>query len=361
MAVKKWRGKWVVDFIVDDKRIRRVSPVQTKRGAKAYEVVLRLELTSATPQSGAAPAAEVPTLAEFATEWMSTYVRVHSKPSGALLKDLCLSNHLVPFFGKQRLDAITQRQIEGFKAHQIDKGLKPASVNRHLSVLGRLLRCAMEWRLIGEMPTINTLPEPQADFDWLRPAEVGRLLDIARSMRPQWFVFFLLAVRTGMRKGEIYGLHWRSVDFGARRITVEHNCWRGRLGTPKNGKTRVVPMTADLVEALSAWRQHSAGEIVFPNKEGGLVSGQTTANEALSRALKKAGLRHVRFHDLRHTFASHLVLQKCSLKVVQVLMGHSSVRMTERYAHVADEQLVAAVDVLDGLGFKGEETGDQDD
>ena len=73
--------------------------------------------------------------------------------------------------------------------------------------------------------------------------------------------------------------------------------------------------------------------------------------------MKRASLRHVRFHDLRHTFASHLVLQGCSLKVVQLLMGHSSVQMTERYAHVADEQLAAAIDVLDGLGLTGAGAG----
>jgi len=123
MAVKKWRGKWVVDFIVDGKRVRRVSPVQTKRGAKAYEVELRLELTSTTPEPSAAPEAEAPTLADFADEWMRTAVRIQNKPSEQARKEVLLRIHLVPFFGKRRLDQISRRDVEAFKAHQVDKGL----------------------------------------------------------------------------------------------------------------------------------------------------------------------------------------------------------------------------------------------
>ena len=361
MAVKKWRGKWVVDFVRDDQRIRRVSPVQTKRGAQAYEVELRQELTSPPPAPGAEPVAEVPTFAEFADEWMTTYVAVNNKPSGRLLKESTLRNELVPFFGKRRLNQITLRDIEAFKADQVRKGLHPATVNRRLSILGSLMKRAVEWGVITEIPRARTLAEPRRDFDWLRPDEVGAMLTTAKAASQRYYTFIFVALRTGMRKGEIYGLHWRSVDFDARRITVEYSAWRGLLGTPKSGKTRVVPMTADLAEVLGAWRQVCPGEIVFPSRKGGIVYGTTCANRALYLALERAELRRVRFHDLRHTFASHLVLKGCSLKVVQLLLGHSSVSMTERYAHIADQQLMSAVDVLEGLGTapKDEEEGEE--
>ncbi len=346
MAVKKWRGKWVVDFIVDGKRVRRVSPVQTKRGAKAYEVELRLELTSATPESGAAPAAEVPTLAEFATEWMSTSVRVHNKPSEQDRKSRTLRNHLVPFFGKRRLDQITQRDVETFRAQQLSQGLAVNTVNRHLAALARLMRCAVDWGVIREMPTIRMMRKQVEPTEWLRPDESERLLDATKAMNLRWFTFFYVALRTGLRKGEIFGLHWSEIDLERRRLTVRYTVWMGQLGTPKNGKSREVPIAADLVDVLSAWRERTPGELVFPSRKGQPVYGQAIANQALDRALKRAGLRRIRFHDLRHTFASQLVLRGCSLKVVQQLMGHHSVTMTERYAHVGDDQLVEAVQAL---------------
>jgi len=353
MAVKKWRSKWVVDFVVDDRRIRRVSPVQTKRGAQAYEAELRLELTSTTPEPRGEPAAEVPTLTEFADEWMTTYVAVHNKPSGRLRKEQALRCHLVPFFGKRRLDQITRRDLEVFKAEQLREGLQGCTINRHLGVLSSLLRSAVEWGVLSERVTTKLLPESPSEFDWLRPDEARRMLDELKPASTRYFTFVFLALRTGMRKGEILALHWRSIDFEGRRLTVEYSAWRGQLGTPKSGKTRVIPMSDDLVDVLRAWRRESSGDVVFPNRQGGVSYCCHYVTRLLHAALERAGLRRIRFHDLRHTFASHLVLAGCSLKVVQVLLGHSSVKMTERYAHIGDRQLVSAIGTLDTLGVKG--------
>ena len=348
MAVKKWRGKWTVDFEVDGKRIRRVSPTQSKRGAREFESRLRLELT-AEAAADVKPAA-VPTLAEFAERWLATHVAIHQKPSTQVYSRGMLRNHLVPFFGKRRLDEIDGAAIDAFMIQQREAGLNNGSINRHLSTLRTLLLAAREQGLIDRLVPIQRLTYEQLDFDWLRPAEVGRLLDAAALIGGCWAVFFLVAVRTGLRKGELFGLHWREVDFEARTLTVRYNNWRGQLVTPKSGKSRVVPMVGEVVDALRLWRTRHPCELVFPGPCGGIVSDPKTANRALDKALDRAGLRRVRFHDLRHTFASHLVLQGQSLRVVQLLMGHHSVTVTERYAHVGAAQLVAAVETLDGLG-----------
>jgi len=363
MAVKKWRGKWVVDLKIDGRRVRRVSPDQTKAGAKRYEAELLLGLS--TPQSCSGPAegraqggGECPTLAEFAPEWLVTYAVPNNKPSERARKESILRVHLVPFFGNRRLDAISPLLIERFKAEQLQEGLKASTINSQLIVLQKLLRTAVEWGHFerrDDVWRIRRLPTDERQFDWLRPDEAGLLLRAAKEMSAKWYTFFFVALRTGMRRGEILALHWDEVDFERRRITVRYTNWQGRLGSPKSGRIRVVPMTGDLAEALHAWRSTGVGTspLVFPNRRGDLTNWHSGAGRALDRALERAGLRHIRLHDLRHSFASHLVLKRCSLREVQILMGHHSIRMTERYAHITDDRLASAIDVLDGLGLSG--------
>lgn len=359
MAVKKWRGRWVVDFVLGDQRIRRVSPVQTKRGAQAYEGELRLELTSAAQATATASCSEPPTLAEFADEWMTTYVAVNNKPSERERKALTLRKHLAPFFGNLRLDQITRRPIEAFKAEQVRTGLKASTINRQLTMLGCMLRCAAEWGLIAEAPRTKPLPEVESDFDWLRPDEVRRLLDAAKGLGLRWFTFLFVALHAGLRRGEILALRWGAIDLDARRLTVEHTAWKGELVAPKSGRSRIVPLTAELTAALRRWQRVCAGEVVFPNRQGQVAVSHTCVTYAMNRALALAGLRHIRFHDLRHTFASNLVLKGRSLKEVQLLLGHHSVTMTERYAHIGDDQLAQAVSALDGLTPSDEDEGQE--
>lgn len=360
MAVKKWRGKWVVDLKIDGKRVRRVSPEQTRRGAQRYEAELLLGLSTETPCSGddragprgsGAPRA-CPTLAEFAPEWLMTYAVVNNKPSERLRKESVLRCHLVPFFGNQRLDEITLLRVEGFKAHLLREGLKASTINVLLATLRKLLNCAVEWGRLAQAPRIRKLPEAQADFDWLRPAESEQLLAAARAVDDQWYMVILTALRTGMRKGELIALQWSAVDLDRRRITVKYTSSLGQLGSPKSGRQRTIPMSPDLHAALAAWRPRSPGRYVFPGRDDEMMP-KDAPYTALQRVLRCADMRHIRFHDLRHTFASHLVLHRRSLREVQLLLGHHSVTVTQRYAHVSDDQLTDAVACL-GAPVRGE-------
>lgn len=352
MAVTKWRNKWCVDLQIDGQRIRRVSPTQTKRGAQEYEAELRASLIRQTSGS-LEPELISPTVAEFAPEFLLAYSKVNNKPAERSRKENVLRNHIVPFFGKLRLDEITPRRLEAFKASRLKKGMKPVTVNKHLGVLKKMLNCAVEWGQLKEVPPMRKLKvAPTEEFEWLRPHEAVELLEAAKA-DPKWHAFFFVALRTGMRRGEIFGLHWRDVDLDARRIMVNYTVFKGTLQTPKGGKTRPLPMSADLAEVLERWRLLTPGPLVFPNLKGKLTKSPASANKALDRVLDGTDIRRVRVHDLRHTFASHLVLQGCSLRVVQKLLGHASIQMTERYAHVGDSQLTAAIDSLNQLGLDG--------
>jgi integrase len=377
MAAKKWRGKWYADFEMNGTRIRKVSPVQTKGGANAYEAELRSSLTSTPSSESGAPAAvkaapvavpaeEAPNFAKFAVDWLSTYAVVNNKPSEVVNKEVVLRVHLIPFFGNRRLDEISSRDIEKYKAEKLKqtpkdrskdkskekpkaKPLSAKTINNHLTVLRKLLVTAEEWELIRGLPKIKKLRAATPKFDWLSAEEGALFLQKVEAHYSQWYVLFLLALRTGLRRGEIFALHWEDIDLKRAFLTVRYTVFRGRLVTPKNGKERVVPLTPRLVEALKA-RLADMGKgaiLVFPGADGEITTHQDHVDRPLKGALKKAELRELRFHDLRHAFASQLVTAGRNIKEVQELLGHQSIQMTMRYAHLAPGKMREAVLVLD--------------
>ena len=155
----------------------------------------------------------------------------------------------------------------------------------------------------------------------------------------------VVAIKTGLRQGELLGLQWDDVDLVAGRLVVRRAVSRGRLSTPKSGKSREVPLSPNAVLALKQHR-HLRGEFVFCNPDGSrLTKGR--CKWPLWRVCKRAGLRRIGWHFLRHTFASHLVMNGEPLKAVQELLGHSTISMTEQYAHLSPDVRRDAVTRLD--------------
>lgn len=348
MTAKRWRGKWVADFTTDDgRRIRRASPVQTRRGAEQFEAELRTASSISTPCS----TVEIG-FREFAIKWLETYAVVNNKPSEVVGKESTLRVHLVPFFENLTLDQIGAERIEAYKAAKVREGrLAAKTINNHLTVLRKLLVTAEEWRYIDRVPRIRRLPTKPSSFDWLNAAESRRFLSAMREHYPQWFVLFLTALRTGMRRGEIFALHWDDVDLVARQLQVRYSVYRGKLTSPKNGRSRWIPLTNGLTQALGTHRAATMlkGPLVFPAEDGSLTRHQDHVDRPLHGALKRAGLRRITFHTLRHSFASQLVSAGRPLREVQELLGHQSMQMTMRYAHLAPERMREAVDVLEQL------------
>jgi len=333
-----------VDFVHPDgrnQRIRKVSPVPTKRGAEAYERELRNSLVNG--QYGKEEEEKAPRFKEFAQEFLETYAKVNNKPSEVSGKEMTLRRHLNPHFGKLRLDEIDPLSIERFKAKQIQTGLKAKTVNNHLVVLRTMLNVAKLWGKLKLVPDFKRLKAQQAKMDFLTFEEAERLV-AAATEEPQWHSVIVLALNTGLRLGELLALRWEDCDFVSNNLTVSQSNWMGHIGSPKSGRGRVIPLNSKARDALMSQR-HLKGPLVWCQLDGTTYKKDHFV-ASMRRIRKRAGLRHFEWHMLRHSFASHLVMRGVALKAIQELLGHASIEMTMRYAHLSPDVRRSAVDVL---------------
>jgi integrase len=204
-----------------------------------------------------------------------------------------------------------------------------------------MLNIAVEWGLMAVAPRIKPLKAPAPDFDFLTIEESDRLVAAAD---PEWRAMVVTALNTGMRQGELLALRWEDVDLVAGRLVVRRTDWRGVIGSPKGGKPREVPLNSVVARALKTHR-HLRGPLVFCREDGSALTYQRLF-WPLRRACTFAGLRQVQWHTLRHSFASALTMRGVPLKAVQELLGHATIQMTMRYAHLSPDVRKDAVEAI---------------
>jgi len=339
MAVRKVRGKWWIDFRFEGKRYRKPSPGTTKADAEAYEVRLRRCLLMGEPLIQ--PEARSPKLRDFASRWMRTYVLNHNKPSTRWKKESALRAHLLPAFGTRRLCDIGTAELEAFRAAKLAAGLSPKSVNNLVGILRKALATAVEWGELESVPRLRPLRVAPGKIDFLSRAE-SRALLVERGLAP-WDLMTATALQTGLRIGELMALRWEDIDLKRGTLVVRRSIVKGVVGTPKGHRNRAIPLTPTLCDRLAPSRQ-PVGPVF--ERCSGRKMGYKAADLGLRRVCKVAGVRRVTWHVLRHSFASHLVMAGAPLRAVQILLGHSDIKMTQRYAHVSDESLASAVSML---------------
>ena len=309
---------WAADFVMEypdgrTERIRKRSPVQTKRGAEEFERQLRGKLLIGKGQK------DVPLFRDFVPQFLEHYVEVKNKPSEVRMKRSTFQNHLVPRFGNMRLDRIDAEAIEKYASAKLSDGKSPKTINNHLTMLRKTLAKAADWGYLITVPKVT----------WLVSGSRVRLLRLRGSRAA------LGGSRSGVANDDSYRSQdgdagWRAARApvglgrsGGRSDRGRRSDWRGHVGTPKNGKSREMPISPVLLEALKAHR-HLKGEMVFcPDGEGGRPFKENELRRPLYRACKKAGLRRIGWHVLRHTFASHLVMRGVPLKAVQCVFRPS--------------------------------------
>jgi integrase len=263
-----------------------------------------------------------------------------------------IRRHLRPVFTGQCLMDVGVASVDAFVAKQVLAGLDKQTIRNHLTLLIAMLHYAVDLGWLLKVPRIK---KPKValfstDYRYLRTHdEIQRFLGAAKEESALAYALYATAVFTGMRAGELAGLMWDCVDFSKRLITVQ----RSFDGPTKAGDVRYVPILDALLPVLRAWRLQSPGNIVFPNERGGMqLRSARIFQEIFVRVQAAAGLPvrkskaggergYVKFHDLRHTFASVWMMNGGDLFRLQRILGHKSTTMTQRYAHLSPDVYTA--------------------
>jgi integrase len=358
---------WIVDVDLQhpdgrQERVRKVSPIQTRRGAEQCERDLRQALLNGTyGREEESKREDRSNLSDFGDEFLRTYATVHNKPSEQAAKRSVLTAYLKPLLGHLAIDKIGTGSVESLKAALIRRDLSPKTVDNVLLVLRKMLNHAVDINILDpqDLPKIKMLKVPKQPFAFLDFEEAVRLVDSARTDGVQSYTAIMFALDTGARMGEQIALEWSDLDLKARGLTVRisRSDWHGQVTSTEGGNVRTVPLTARLVAALREWSR-SRHHRVFVQLDGRSWTKEV-CNRLLARVLKTAGLRRVTWHALRHTFASHLVMRDASLKAVQELLGHASITTTMRYAHLAPGHLRSTVSLLEQVSASPTANGRQ--
>lgn len=292
-------------------------------------------------------------LGAFLQEWLAvTRSRVRPRTYDAYELSLRRVDRLL---GRVPLTKLNPHLIQRAYAELLTSGLSPRTVLQSHAVLHRALKQACNWGLTNALPTdLVAVPRPrQREMRALSSAQLSTLLMSSRNSH--WYPLWVVLGTAGLRIGEALGLKWSDVDLAAGRLQVRRALQRQRgfglvFVEPKSYRSRrMVCLCRLAVEALSELRQHSDGELVFLNRRG-LAQDSSSVTDALKVALDRAELPQIRVHDLRHTTATVLLEAGAHPKLVQDLLGHSTVALTlNTYSHVTAGLSDQAAKTMDRL------------
>lgn len=351
MSIRKRRKGYMLDVQINGQRLRRQLPLGTTLAqARRLEAQLRVEHQGLPPGE---PERQPIRFDDHARRWLSLAAADwKGGAQGGTFRgyEQIVRVHLIPHFGGQALAAISQQDLEEYRAQKLY--LAPKSLRNHLSVLSAIFKRARAWKLISENPAegLRSPALPPQAWTWWTPDQAAHALAVLE--RPDdrfwsWAApFFTLALRTGMRLGELIALEWPDVDLQRGVLRVVRSLSHGVLGAPKGGRGRDLPLPPDAIAVLEALPRHAHTCLVFAHH--GAYLTPSPVRRQLEMLIRVARLPRIRFHDLRHTYASHLVAAGVPLAMVQQLLGHQDMKTTQRYAHLAPSHVHQVVLELAG-------------
>ena len=341
MGLYKRGSVWWLRFTYQGKQYRQSTETEDKKLAQRILDKIKGEIAEGKWFE------KLPGADKTFAEMMERYMTEHSARNKALrshLRDKSLRDHLVGHFGNLTLAEITPSQISEYKTKRREEGASPRTLNYELALMSHAFNLAIkEWELLRENPVAKVSKEKVNNQieRWLTLEEQKNLLDKS----PKWLQeIILLAVNTGLREGEILDLKWPQVNLSRKTITILEQKNQGRDTLPlSEGALKVLQSRAEV--------RLKETEYVFHTRNATRISSRNLLR-AFYSAAKKAGIEKLRFHDLRHTFATRLAQAGVDLYTVQKLGRWKSISMVTRYAHHYPESLRAGVEVLDKISKK---------
>jgi integrase len=292
------------------------------------------------------------TFAEFISFWLENYAKTNVSPKTYEGYYFMIKNHIKPCLGGVKLANLSSLHLQKYYSEKMNGGLSAQTVKHHHRLISKILTDAVKWqKVIRNVAITVDAPKPKkVEMVTLDANQVSDLFKVAKEST-QYYPIIFTAIHTGMRRGELLGLRWKDVDFERKVLyvsqTIQSVTGLGLITKePKNGKGRSVSMTNALEVFLKQHRlvQEENRKFFKTNyKDQDLVFAQVNGNpiqpaelsRTFNKLIKKAGVPHVRFHDLRHTHATLMLKQEVHPKIVQERLGHSSITITlDTYSHV---------------------------
>ncbi len=333
----KRAGVWWCCIRHNGRKIQKSLETSDRRLAKAIEAKIRTEIVE-----GSYFEKLVGSNKTF-KQLMEKFMREHApKVSENMQKSYSSSlKHLIPFFGDLTLLSISRKKISGYKVLRRDEGAKPATINRELAMFSKAFNLAVdewEWLKDKPFPKISKEEENNERDRWMTKDEERVLLESC----PKWLrEIVVFALNTGLRQDELLSLQWPRVNLFRKTILIQKT---------KNGKPKTIPLNQiaiDVIEQKSEEKVRKLkNDFVFISSHGTKID-RHNLRRAFNNAVKNAELANLKFHDLRHTFATRLAQKGVDLYMISKLLGHEDIRMTQRYSHHCPESLRAGVSVLE--------------
>jgi len=349
------RGIWTVEFMIRGQRVKRALPeARTKAQAQQVETQLRQEVFDGKYGR----AAGTHDFAEFVQKVYLPWAKAEKR---SWKHDEFRGRTLCRYFAGKQFRDITPMLVEKFKRDRLNTTTvrhtqrSPASVNRELQLLSKIFTMALDNGLVESNPVsrVRKLREGGRRERYLTYEEEERLMNALTGRRAHVRPVVVIALNTGMRRGEILAMRWEHVNFGALAVFLsvrgkEIEIKPNHLLVPdsKSGKPRLIPMNNEVRGELLRLKQDAGGDgFVFTSARTGV--NLTEVKRAFKSACREAGIENLRFHDLRHTVATRLKTRVDAF-TLRDLLGHATIRMTGDYTHATPEDLQEAVSLLDG-------------
>lgn len=379
MGNNKFRLRYSQGFDNNGKR-RYIS--ETVHATSRREAEKKMAALISRVEGGCTYSASKTTLNDFSKKWLETYVKPNLSPTTYQSYNEKLNMHILPYLGSKRLDKIKPLDLDNLYNFLLTKPtnrkdefgnfktLSPASVHRVHEILSSIFNNALRWDLVPYNPCTKVIQPKyrRTKMSCYDEETSKRLINTLLQKAPtKYKCFVILAILTGFRRGEIVGLHWDDIDFKNKKIAVNRSAYylSGQSTNEKDPKSetsnRTITVPGICFELLKQWRaEQGKMRLALGNKwqgaknifttDDGKIMNPSTGPKWFSEFLRKNNFRHIRFHDLRHTFATLLVGNKMNIKTVSSTLGHAQVSTTMNYyVHDLESASKASAELLENM------------